>query len=256
MKLEDVPGIEQKIKTASDSSLLFKGALDFFKNKAHYAEETFRIYQVQKDFTTCFFSEQSTPLANGEFLKSYCFFLMNKDWIPLKVVVDQYMGKQHLFERYTTEKGENQISYEYYNDGEEKGHKLALPTKFHIATGHISTSVLFLKGRNVESGGKNYQNVYTSENNWKLVGPPAMQYLLLRRPYNQKVSIELSGTQLKATMFEIYTDENYEKTKEIPMKVYLSSHFCLPYKVELPGEVEINIRYLNQIEIMNGNFES
>lgn len=251
MKLEDIPGLEQKIKTAPDSSFLFKGALDFYKQKTHYAEEIFRVYQVQKDLSTHFFSEQSTPLANGEYLRSYSYFLLNKDWIPMKVIIDQHMGKQHLFERYTTEKGDNQINYEYYNDGEEKSYKLALPPRFHISTGHMCSCVLFLKGRNVESGGKNYQNIFTSENNWKMVGPPGMQYVLLRRPFNQKMTIEINGTSLKAMMYEIYVDENYEKSKEIPMKVYLSSHFCIPYKIELPGEIEISIKYLNQIEKMN-----
>lgn len=251
MKLEDIPGIEQKIKTASDTSFLFKGCMDYSKDDIHYSEENFRVYQIQKEFSTVFFSEQSTPLASGEFLKSSTFFQMNKDWIPTKVIIDQHMGKQHLFERFTTIKSENHINYEYYNDGEEKTFQLTLPPRFHIATGHMCTSVLFLKGRNVESGGKHYQNIYLSENNWKLVGPPPMKFVLMRKPNNNKTSIDLQGSRIKSMFYEIFGDENYEKTKEIPMKVYLSSHFGIPYKIELPGNLEIKIRFLNEMEKLN-----
>ena len=251
MNLEEFKAIELKFSQGGDWNLLFTGSLDYFKGKSVYAEESFRLYQHSKDLSLQFFSEQLTPLASGEYLKSYVMYHISKDWYPLETFISRFMGKQHIDEILIAKSMDNELSYEFHENGNIKKEKMSLPPRFHVATGHMSCSLIFCAAKKFDaSGGINYQNIIVSENNWKYQGTPKMQYVIMRRPYNKKVDVRVKDKMLKATYFEIYANDNFEKTREVPLKVYLSAHFGIPYLVETPGGQRISIKFLKKADPM------
>lgn len=232
----------------TDWDPVFKGAYEYYQSKNLYSEENFKVFKNRKDAALSFEVELLTRLDNGEFLKIYIVYRVTKEFTPISVVIDKYIGKQHVQEKYSTFMNETSLTYEFTTDEGTAKVQIPIPPRYQIATPATVTKFLFLASKKYDATGRNFYNVMTAENTWSYTTPPAMKYVMMERISTTPEEITIKDKLLRGTHFKIFSNEDHHKTHEDPIDVYISKHFTIPYLIDTGNDIKIQIRYLQEID--------
>lgn len=229
-------------------SMILKGAFEYFAEDKAYSEEFFWVYKNFKDQGYIYESEAITRLENGEILKITVHYKVNKDMNPGLVEITKYIGNQLIEESYRLNPKQNILNYRYKD--RKNTHKVTInpPPRFQIVTPNISSAFVFVGSKKYDPTGKNYFNLINSENFVEYKGPPNQTFVILFRTSTTPKDIKIKGNDLKGLEFHVYSLEDYEKKKEIPVTIYMSKFYSVPYLVDMKNDTKVAIKFLNEVD--------
>lgn len=236
----------KKYQGVENIQLLLKGEYEYFSQKKVYSQENFLVYKNTKDSSIIFDSELLTRLDSGEFLKIQLTYHVNKNWIPLEVLTVKQVGKKISHEVFKMDLKKNILTYQFIANNEIKECPIQVPPKFQIATFNTLTSFLFISSKKYDSTGKNYYNIYVTNNILEFVAPPQINYIVLERQSTTPQNIKVNDKQVKAIIYKVFSQYGHEKKTEDPVIVAISRHFSIPYYVESDKNIRIQIKYLSE----------
>lgn len=225
----------------------FTGAFEYISGDAVYSDENFHVYRNVREGSVIFESELLTRLESGELLKINSHYKINKDFIPEKVEIDKIMGKQIISESFKMNPKSNAITYHFQRGDVFNEYKISPPPRFQVATPTSLTSVIFLFTKKYDPTGKNFNSVMVSDNFWEYQAIPSMQYILAERQGTGLQTVNLKGKELKAYHYRLFTQEDHNRAQEIPMNVYMSKHYGIPYLIQYK-DIKVQIRFLSELE--------
>ncbi len=240
--------LEQLQKKNPDLEMVIKGAYEYTYKEQIYCEENFHFYKNVKESTFTYQSESLSRLESGEFFKVECVYVLNKDYYPIRTIINKYVGSSHILESYIPDQTKTNITYKYSLNKKVEKSVIQVPPKYNIATSHTCNSFVFLMQKKYDPTGRNFHNVLVSENLWEFIETPKMSYVIIIRQGNGTSDYSIKGKKLKSTVYEIYSSEDYEKLGEKPMMVYISKHYTIPYAIIIDEDTKIEIKYLNELD--------
>jgi hypothetical protein len=229
---------------------IYRGSFNYFRNENQYAEETFDVYRDKKEQTFHYVSEVIARVSTGEILTIHVEYVVNKEFIPIFVMIEKLMGKDFSKEIYEYNVKRNFILYAIKNSkGDEEKMEIATAPKFHIATAASACSMLFLRSKKLDSSGKNSFNFLIGNNQWDFKETPKFKNVIVERANltNEKINIE--GQNVQATQYKIFDDgEDLKSVKEpAHIRVYISQHGGIPYLIKGEDGTKIQIKFLNDL---------
>ena len=229
---------------------IFRGAFIFFRNENSYAEENFDVYRDKKDQSIHYVSEAIVKVTTGEVLNLHVEYIVNKDYIPLTVIIEKIMGKESTRESYEYSTKKNYLIYKFNNSkAEEHTEEISTAPRFHIATPTAATSMLFLRSKKFDANGKNSFNSLISFNQWEFKESPKFKNLILERASLTAEKISIDGQSVQATQFKMFDDSTDFKLSKDPqhIKIFMSQHAGIPYMLRTDDGTKIQIKYLNDL---------
>ncbi|MBF0298066.1 MAG: hypothetical protein HQK51_05060 [Oligoflexia bacterium] len=229
--------------------LIIKGAFEYIHNDRVFSEENFLVFRNTKDNSIIFDSELLTRLDTGEFLKVYVNYQINKDWVPIDVVIDKQAGKQVAQERFKMDIKRNVLSYQFAINKDKKEFKIQVPPKFQISTINTVTSFAFISSKKYDPTGKNFYNVLVSDNILDYRTPPKMNYVLMERIGTSIQKLKIKDKTLKAMLYKVYSQDGFDNQTEPPITIWVSKYYSIPYLIEAHNDTKIQIKFLNEVDV-------
>ncbi|MGB0452510.1 MAG: hypothetical protein ACPGJV_02260 [Bacteriovoracaceae bacterium] len=237
----------------TNSYKIYRGAYTYLKGTSIYSEETFEVFRERKDMSIHFVSELNTRVSTGELLNIKVNYFVNKDFIPLRVLIDKKLGSEHVAEYYVYEKRNDKIIYEFIDSVGTTTKELATPPKFHITTPTVSTSTAFLRSKKFDGNGLNHFTVWTSQNQWSYQTEPTTKNIHAKRMNTAHENIMIEGHNVQAVhyrIFEFQEDFNDGDVDTQPyVNIYLSKYAGIPYTLRSDADgTKIQIKYFNSLD--------
>ncbi len=238
--------IEEKSKS-SEFKRLYRGAFEYVANGNIYTEEKFEIFKEKKTLENHYESELLTRVSTGEVLKIEVSFVINKEWIPLSIIINRTLGSNYIKERFSYTPRRNALYYTYDSPHNKKEETIITPPKFHIQTPAAVCCMTFIPSKKIDQTAENFYYTYVSPNDVTFKGKVYNKNIVLKRArLGELSSVQIGDNTLNATEYIIYDDLGEDnKTTPPKMHVYLSKHMSIPYKLEVDKNNYIQIKYLN-----------
>lgn len=229
---------------------IYRGAFIYFRNETAYAEEVFDVYRDKKDQSYHYISEAIVKVTTGEVLNLHVEYIVNKDYIPQKVVIEKIMGKESTRETYEYIVKRNHLLYKFTNSkGDEHNEEISTAPKYHIATPTAASSMLFLRSKKFDANGKNSFNILVGFNQWEYKEAPKFKNIILERSNISAEKINIDGQSVQATQYKMFDESTDFKSAKDPqhVKIFLSQHGVIPYMLRSDDGTKIQIKYLNDL---------
>ncbi len=229
---------------------IYRGAFNYYRNESIYAEEIFDVYRDKKENSLHYISEASVKVTTGEILNLYVEYVINKEYIPMYVLVIKTMGKETTKEHYQYDLRHNHLVYKFSNSkNEEITEEISTAPKYHITTPTAASSMLFMRSKKFDAGGKNSFNFLVGHNQWTYKEVPKFKSIILERAALTTEKITIDGQSVQATQYKMYDEgTDFEKNKDPQhIKVFLSLHGAVPYMLKTDDGTKIQIKYLNDL---------
>lgn len=229
---------------------IYRGAFNYYRNENSYAEENFEVFRDKKEQSYHFISEAVVKVTTGEILNLHVEYIVNKEYIPLFVMIEKIMGKESTREVYEYSIKRNQINYKFTNSkGDSHEDEIATAPKFHITTPTAASSMLFLRSKKFDASGKNSFNILIAFNQWEYRVAPKFKNIILERANLTAEKMNIDGQNVQAMQYKMYDDATDFKSIKDPqhVKIFLSQHGAIPYMVRSDDGTKIQIKYLNDL---------
>ena len=234
MRLKRTPGGER----------IFKGFYDYTQQNNSYSEEEFEVYRDQQGPAISFFSSIYARMVTGEMLHIYVDYMVYKDYVPCKVLIEKTLGKNRSSEIYQYDKMNNLVSYFFVSDDEEKHVKIPVTSRFHIAAPSAVSSMLFVQNRQEGISEQTFFSLLSGKNKWSFEEAPALKSIILYKLREKMEPLKIGRETVYAHVYKLY--ENTERDNLNPesphMSVYMSQHFKIPYMFQSLDGVKIKIK--------------
>ena len=229
---------------------IYRGAFNYYRNENIYAEEIFDVYRDKREQSYHYISEAIVKVTTGEVLNLHVEYIVNKEYVPIFVLIEKIMGKESTKETYEYNSKRNIIIYRFIsNKNEEFSTEISTAPKFHISTPTAASSMLFMRSKKIDASGKNNFNLLVGFNQWEYTETPYFKNIILERASLTTEKINIDGQNVQSTQFRMY-DENvdFKNVKEPPhIKIFISQHGGIPYMVRTDDGTKIQIKYLNDL---------
>lgn len=237
-------------KTYRKEDKIYRGAFTYIYNDNSYAEENFDVYKDKKDQSYHYISEAVVKVTTGEVLNLHVEYIVNKEYIPQKVLIEKIMGKETTRETYEYIPRKNHLVYKFTNSkGDEHMEEISTAPKYHIATPTTASSMIFLRSKKFDANGKNSFNLLVGFNKWEFTEAPKFKNIILERAGITTEKMSIDGQTVQATQYRMYDESTDFKTAKDPqhIKIFLSQHGAIPYMVRTDDGTKIQIKYLNDL---------
>ena len=244
---------------------LFRGAYRYVHDSEQYCEENFEIFKEKKELNTHYNSEIMGRVSTGQLLKVSTEVIVNRGWIPQKVVIERSLGQNSSKETYRYNQRENLLTYKFESPHQKEMEELSTPPKFYIQTPAASSSMLFIGSKKIDQTAENHFLVYQGEDQWVYQAPPKPKNLILKRAKvgeTEAIKIgehSLNSIEYRLTEFEQLEDAKKKESPSIPknpLYIYMSNHMNIPYKIHETENNFIEILYLNNFTDSGDNEDS
>lgn len=241
-----------EIKRRPRGDKVYRGAFNYFKGETLYAQEEFEVYKDRKELGMTFFAEFHSRVATGELLTVYVDYVLTKDYIPVKLVVERTLGKLIVKEFFDFNPRMNYLDYIFLSKDGQKHAQINVPPKFGITTPTSCTSMLFLKTKKEDTTSRNFFNVISSKNQWSFEHEPYQQTICVERTALASENIQIDGHSVAATSYRIFDAVDIEagdEAENIPFATtQISKHATIPYKINSSDGLRIQVKYLNDLD--------
>lgn len=232
--------------TEQDIQEIFKGNYKYFHKDKSYSDEKFSVLKNFSNQDIIFRSEIVSRVANGEFLKINCTYIINLKYEPTFVEIEKSLGNNYSKESFTPDKNSHQLSYKFQGATDTKSMKIQTPAKYHIATPSICTALIFTKAKKYDPTILNSYYVISSDNVWeytKAIDSKIVYFKCDNIHVQEEVTI--NKKTLSGTKFEIFTEDS-DNAETITY--FLSKHFAIPYQVKIDKETRVDIKNLQNLQ--------
>ncbi len=241
-----------EIKRKPRGDKVYRGAYNYYKGDKLYAEEEFEVYKDRKELGMSFFARLHARVATGEFLNIYVDYMLSKDYIPQKLLIEKDIGQESVTELFDFNPRKNGLDYIFINKSGQKHINLTVPTKFGITTPTASTSMIFIKSKKEDTTSKNYFQVLSSSNQWEYIDDPYLQTIVAERAALSAENITIEGQSVTATPYRLWDaselGEDSDTTGLDYIVTQVSKYATIPYQVRSTDGTRIQIKYLNDLD--------
>ena len=228
-----------------------KGAYKYLRNDTIYCEETFDVYKEKKENAYSFESELHSRVATGELLTMKVTYKLNKDYIPVLVMIERNLGENSIKEVYDYDSRHNILKYTFLDkNGKLHGHELSTSNKFYITSPCACTSMLFLRSKKFDNTGDNVYAFWTSRNQWEFTEAPRVQSIAVKKISTTYEPLLIEGNKLQSQEYRLceFQDEDMEEDPAF-IRMYSSKHVTIPYMIkDEQDNTKIQIKFLNDLE--------
>ena len=231
---------------------IYRGAYSYSKGTNQFGEETFEVFRDRKDLSLHFKSEINSRVSTGELLNIQVDYFVNKDFIPMKVLVNKRLGQENVAEYWVYDKKKDTILYEFIENVGTTYHELKTPVKFHIAVPNCACSTLFIRSKKFDSSGLNFFSTWTSYNQWRFEQVPDMKSIQVKKVSSTHENIMIDGQNVQAVHYRMAENDTgpiMESNKESYLNLYVSKFGSIPYSIRSDGEgVKVQVKYFNNLD--------
>ncbi len=239
------------IKRKPRGDKVYRGAYNYYKGEKLYAEEEFEVYKDRKELGMSYFARLHARVATGELLNIYVDYMLTKDYIPQKLLIEKDIGQESVTELFDFNPRKNGLDYIFINKSGQEHLHLTVPTKFGITTPTASTSMLFLKSKKEDTTSKNYFQVLSSSNQWIFEKEPYLQTIVAERTALSAENLTIEGQSVTATPYRLWDAaelDDGDTTGADHIVAQLSKYGTIPYSVRSTDGTRIQIKYLNDLD--------
>ena len=238
-----------KLKRTPEGERIFRGFYDYSHKNNFYSEEEFEVYRSRQEPTVSFFSNIYARMKTGEMLHTYVDYMVSKDYVPYKILVEKTLGKNRSSEIYQYDKARSLVNYFFLAGGKENHVKIPVTSCFHIAAPSAASSMLFVQDRREEISEQTFCTFLTGQNKWFFEAAPVLKPVVLYKPRDKMESLEIGVETVYAHVYKLYENKEREHLNvDSPhLNIYMSQHFNIPYMFQSSDGVEIKIKKWEQL---------
>ena len=231
-----------KIKRIPEGERVFKGFYDYSVGARSYSKEEFEVYHSSQGSTMSFFSSIYTRMTTGEMLHIYVDYMVSKDFLPYRIMVEKTLGKNRSSEIYQYDKTKNLVNYFFATDEEEKHVNVAVASRFHIATPAAVSSMFFVQNCREGSGEQTFCTLLTGQNKWVFESEPVLKSVILYKPREKMEPVKIGMETVYAHVYRLYENTEGGNLNSPHLNVYMSQHFNIPYMFRSPEGTSVWIK--------------
>ena len=233
-----------RLKRTPLGEQVFKGFYDYYQGNNSYSEEEFEVYRNSQDRGMSFFSNIYARMSTGEMLHIYVDYMVYKNYVPYKIVIEKTLGKNKSSEIYQYDKTKELVSYLFVSDEEEKSVEIPVTSRFHIAAPSAVSSMLFIQNQRKGISEQAFFTLLTGKNHWRFEEAPTLKSIVLYKPREKMEPFKIDMETVYAHVYRLYENTKEEKFSEVSpfLSAYMSQYFNIPYMFESSSGMKIKIR--------------
>lgn len=232
-----------RLKRSPKGEKVYEGVYEYRSKGRLYSEEEFMVFRHQSGFALSFFSQMDCRVATGEIFRVYVDYVVSKDFMPQKVLIEKVLGERQSSELYQYDQVKSCINYFFISPDQRNHLTIPVTSRFHIGTPTMVTSMLFIKNRPGDVREKDFHVLFGSQNDWEFSKAPSAKSLIIQRSNHGTSSFRVGDEIISVPVFNIY--ENVDEgivSKDMPkLEVYMSRHLNIPYAIKGNDGLEVEI---------------
>lgn len=227
------------------TELLLEGSYLYFDNETNYAQENFKLIQVPDLAQFHMHAEILSRIETGEFLKIIVRYEMTNHFIPFLMHIEKSIGNKFVQESFRCDLHSQELYYTFQSASVKQELKKQHSSKHYLTSPAFSTSALWSLSKKMDPTGRTAITLVNSPNEWSYVGPPQDQIIYAEFITREMDDYKLNNTPLQAAHLCLYEHDSSATTGELPVNIYLSKHFSIPYQL-VQGTSRIDIKSLKK----------
>jgi hypothetical protein len=231
---------------STNAEIIIEGEYLYFQKEVNYSQETFKLVNFPDTQAYHIYAEILSRIENGEFLKVMVHFEMNQHFIPTFVRIEKSLGNRYSQEIFKFDTSSQELKYTFQNSTGTQDFTRNLSAKHYLTSPAFSTSAIFTLSKKLDATGRSPISLIASQNDWTYEGPPEEKIVYAEFKSREIPDFKLNNTSLSASHLCLYEFDTSAMTSEIPVEIFLSKHYGLPYQL-IHGDQKIVIKNLKKI---------
>jgi hypothetical protein len=230
------------------ADILLEGTYLYFNKEQNYSQENFKLVHFPNLQSFHFYAEILSRIENGEFLKIMVRFEMNQHMTANFVRVEKSLGNKYALETYKLNAYSHELKYNFQTAQIDQEFKRTLGGKHFLTSPAFCTSAIFTQSKRIDPVGRTPITLISSSNDWTYEGPPQEKVIYAEYKNRDFAELKLNGNNLPALHLCLYQHDSNHTPPEVPVDIYLSKHFGVPYQMN-HGDHRIIIKNLKKLSI-------
>ena len=230
---------------STNAEIIIEGEYLYFQKEVNYSQENFKLVSFPDTKTFHIYAEILSRIENGEFLKVVVDFEMNQNYLPTFVRIEKSLGNRYSQEILNFDLSTQELKYVFQNSRGTQDFTRPLTAKHYLTSPAFSTSAIFTLSKKLDATGRSPISFIGSQNDWSYEHPPEEKIVYAEFKSREIPDFKLNNTPLSASHLCLYEFDTSAMTTEIPVEIFLSKHYGLPYQL-IHGDQKIVIKNLKR----------
>jgi hypothetical protein len=228
-----------------NAEILIDGSYLYYQNGVNYSQEDFKLVHIQGNHTYQLYSEITSRIETGEFLKILVQYEMNQHFTPTFVRIEKSVGNKYAQEIYKIDTVNLEMHYTFQNSQMSQDFHRNISAKHYLATPAVSTAGMFTMTKKFDATGRTPVILISTDNDWTYKGPPTEKVIYAEFKARDAADFRLNNTPLTASHLCLYERDASHIEQDPPVDLYLSKYYSIPYQLE-HGNQKIVIKTLKK----------
>jgi hypothetical protein len=230
---------------STNAEIILEGEYLYYQKEVNYSQENFKLVSFPDTKTFHIYAEILSRIENGEFLKVVVDFEMNQNYFPTFVRIEKSLGNRYSQEIFNFDLHSQELKYVFQNSKGSQDFTRPLGAKHYLTSPAFSTSSIFTLSKKLDASGRTPISLIGSQNDWTYEHPPEEKVVFAEFKSREIPDFKLNNTPLSASHLCLYEFDTSAMTSEIPVEIFLSKHYGLPYQL-IHGDQKIVIKNLKK----------
>lgn len=223
--------------------LLMEGTYLYYQNDINYCQEDFKLVQLRDMPQFHIYSEISSRIETGEFLKVVVRYEMTNHYVPTLVRIEKSIGKKYVLETYIFDVNNQELIYVFQAAGMTQEFRKTHSSKHYLTAPSFATAAIFTLSKKMDATGRTPVTIVSATNEWSYTAPPTDKLIFAEYKSREMDDFRLNNTLLPASHLKLHEfDSSFAQSNEAPTDIYISKHYAIPYQL---------VQGTNQIKIQN-----
>jgi hypothetical protein len=214
------------------SKILLDGTYHHVQDEINYFQENFKLVHNLDPETYHIYSELTSRLETGEFLKILVSFEMNQYYYPTFARIEKSIGNKYAQEIFRINTLDHTLHYSFQNSQTTQDFKKTIGPKHFITTPSASTAAIFTLSKKILATGRTPIILLSSGNDWKYESPPIEKTVFAKMETSEVTDFNFNGSPLQASHLRLFENDLTQPDVADPTEFYISRHFAIAYLIK------------------------
>lgn len=225
--------------------ILIEGSYLYFQKEENYSQENFKLIHFPSSQTYHIQAEILTRMENGEFLKVLVQYEMNNYFYPNFVRIEKSLGNKYAVETYKLDPLARELKYTFQNSNSSQDYSRPFNSTHYLTSPAFSTATIFTLSKKLNVSGRTAVSFLGSDNDWTYEKPPEEKNVYAEFKARDVEDFKINQSKLPANQLCLYEFDSSSKAIEIPVEIFVSKFFGLPYQM-IQGDEKIVVKNMRK----------
>ncbi len=225
--------------------ILLEGSYLYYQKEVNYSQENFKLVHFPEIQSFHIYSEITSRVETGEFLKIMVRYEMNQHFYPVFMRLEKSLGNKYAQEIFAVDTTNQELKYSFQNSQSTQEIVRPFSSRHYLISPSFATSTVFTQSKKIDASGRTPINLLGTTNEWTFEAAPDEKVVFVEYKNRDLTDFKINNSQLPASQLALYEFDSTAARAEEPVDIFMSKFYGIPYQL-IQGDHKIIIKNLKR----------